>query len=190
MRCDFIRGLGRLCRREEGRERRAKLYPTHGGGVCSARWPAVGRSVGRHRAGMNWCAMPSRFQGCTIPHLARPAFALRRRCRDERPFSRRGHALPNRASVGAEVENVPHHIGTHKQGAAEWVRWGISRPRVSYGFAPDHQARYDRVNACGHSLRWHVLRKGSLLVAVGLSFFRITFVEPGAQHAMLPWRGS
>ena len=37
---------------------------------------------------------------------------------------RRRHAMSNRAAAGAEVVNVPHRLGTHKQGVAEWC-WSV-----------------------------------------------------------------
>ena len=159
-------------------------------GCCSARRPAVGRSVGRHRAGMNWCAMPSQVQGYTIP----PSRVLLSLCAGAvegvpflAPWARSGRIGPQWGQKSRTYLTPSGRIG---QALRNGCGGGINRPWVSYGFAPDHQARYDRVNACGHSLRWHVLRKWLLFPAGAISFFRVTFVELGAQHAMLPWRGS
>lgn len=68
--------------------------------------------------------------------------------------------MPNRASAGAEVANVPHRLGTLKQGAAEWgavlsvrVMWHLPLRRLTLALSLRQRN--------GHSRVWFALRKSS-----------------------------
>ena len=78
----------------------------------------LGRSVGRIRASMSWCAMPSQVQEYTIPPTPVLLSLWVGACVGHHSLRHR-HAKPNRVAAGAEVVNVPHRLETHKQGAAE-----------------------------------------------------------------------
>lgn len=72
----------------------------------------------RYRAGMYWCVMPSQVQDCTNPPTPVLLSLWVGACVGSHSLRHR-HAMPNRAAAGAEVVNVPHRLGTRKQGAAE-----------------------------------------------------------------------